>query len=518
MQPTEVSLSIGERRRMKKVVRRVYNRLIVESSRFSATTDQVQNMVLALGGIAIIAAATFGVQFAAKRLAAWALTFEATPEPAMSALHFVEDNAILPALAAALILVLFFMRGISTLFFEKSGDYLVWKRKFFGSLKRKKQLLEIIDAWLTQQPDKVRLVHDYIFRRRPEKSLPRGVRKALLRHADGAAGPPALIIRHYAEKKYWPLYIARWFRPPNDFVVTDDTNYFRSARGYRNAIRIALLFDVLGAELRDELLGGSRWRRNYLTDFDRQHTSLFDPDDIQLRFRSATPHYRWPYSARPSSQREMANFRVIMCLENPVSSPFYIISAQEIVDAFPRAACRLFPEDCAGDDEASLANREAKASEAIEMLLKKDVPMYGKRSPSTLRATSDAGVEPEPVLKNLNEGQYDENGAPLARDYALKWDPNYINWSEIVDPGGEIPRALAMLVAAIDIVSRDAKPIILSRGDVALIDNRRSLVGRREWSGGAKWIKDVLWYPERWWMRGYYGFRKSERSPDLLGS
>ena len=517
MKPVEVSLSWGERRRLKRIARRIYNRLIIESPRFNRDADQVQNIVLGLGGLVVIGALSAGLGPLAARAAEFLRDSGRCPAMLLEAADYIAANPWVPAIVIALTLIVFFMGGISAAFFERSGDSLIWLRKFFGSRRSKNELLEIVETWLRRQPEKVCDAHDLLFKKPPEALLPNKLTEHLVSHAGENVGPPAMIIRHFAEKKYWWLYVSSWFSTPADDTYGADPKYFRNARGFRNAIRINLVFDVLGAELRDDIPAGNNWRRNYITGNENQYTSLFDPYDIHLRFRSSAAHYRWPDASRPSSEREMATFRVVMALENPMRAPIFLISTSDIVNAFPDAVAQLYA-DSAGDDDTSNAQRQTRVAEAIDILQRRDVPMYGKRDRTSLRTTAEGGTVPEPVLKNLNRWREDEIGESVEPDWAIRWDPNIIDWSTIVDPGGEIFRSLAILVRAIEIAGSRATPVNLGRGDVMVLDNQRCLVARREWNNVHPWIKQVVNFPERWWLRGHYGFRKSVKAPDILGS
>lgn len=517
MKPVEIAFSFGDRRRMKRITRRVYNRLIIESPRFNRDADQVQNIVLGVGGLIVISALSAATGPLAVRAATILRDSGWCPEPVMGVVDYIAANPWIAAVAIALALIAFFMRGISAVFFERSGDSLIWVRKFFGARPTKNQLLEIVETWLRRQPEKVCDAHELLFKKPPEQLLPKKLARHLLSHSGENVGPPAMVIRHFAEKKYWWLYMTSWFSTPEDSTYGSDPKYFRNARGLRNAIRINLVFDVLGAELRDDIPAGNNWRRNYVTGNQNQYTSLFDPYDIHLRFRSSAAHYRWPDGSRPSSEREMATFRVVMAIENPMRSPIFLISAKDIIDAFPDAVSQLYA-DSAIEDDLPNAQREARVAEAIDILQRRDVPMYGKRDRASLRTTAEGGTVPEPVLRNLNQLREDADGDAAPPDWAIRWDPNIIEWSTIVDPGGEIFRSLAILVRAIEIAGARATPVHLGRGDVLVLDNLRCLVSRREWNNVHPWAKQVVNFPERWWMRGHYGFRKSVKAPDILGS
>jgi hypothetical protein len=59
-----------------------------------------------------------------------------------------------------------------------------------------------------------------------------------------------------------------------------------------------------------------------------------------------------------------------------------------------------------------------------------------------------------------------------------------------------------------------AHSIVLKRGDVLFVDNRRTLIGRFEHhlTNGMAARKLFLKQPAEWWIRRFYGFRKTKRS------
>ena len=423
---------------MKQSARRIYNRLIVDSPKFNTAADHLQNIFLAFAALAAFAVVSLVGAFAAGALAEWLTQSGYCPDTLLGIVQFIAEWPWVLAIAIGALSAPFVLKGLSQALFERSGELLIWRQKLLGGEARQNELLDIVEAWLTTQPDKVRNVHEFLFDKSPEALMPKALQSAIEQQL-GAAAAPVVVVRHFAERKYWPLYASGWFYTPDKHIEVRDPQYFRNARGYRNAIRVSLLFDALGAELRDEISGGHRWRRNYITKFKRQHTALFDANDIPLRFRTAAPHYRWPYAARKASTNETAIFRVVMCLENPTYSAFHVISVDEVIACIPDAIARLFPEDFGGPDEASRSRREKRTAETLKLLQDNSVAMYGKRSRSSLQQTSEGGLEKQPVLRNFNEGRTNENGDPLAPDWGLKWDTNFIDWSDLdKDTGGEI--------------------------------------------------------------------------------
>ncbi|MEM6414966.1 MAG: hypothetical protein AAF720_09970 [Pseudomonadota bacterium] len=522
MKPTEIKLNPVDRRSQKRIAKRVFVRLILADQNFNQKADSLRT---AIYPVVVLASIVFGYIISSigfPALLGLLTQIEGCPPQIITLLDFI---AAKPLVFGTLPAAVFIISGL--LYFgslQRSGRLVLLLIKISGSGKNKKKLLDIVEGWLRQSPEQVRNAHILAYKKEPIDLFPDKVREVLKQRQKTPGDQGTIIIRNFAERKYQLLYILKWFQPPNDEkfrkAIFEDqyTGYYRNARGYRNAIRVSLLFDALGAELRDETLAGNKWRRNYVTNFERQQTTLIDHEDLPPRFKTGAAHYRWPDPSRDSSINETALFRVIMGLENPMLAPVYTISAKDVVAAFPEAVVRLHPNEFSSDSDESRQMCQQRADEAIELLKQEPIGLYEQRGQSTLQPTSEGGVEQSPLLRDLNDGSLDEEGTPLPPDWALKWDPNRINWSDL-DSSGRTKElaALAILAGAINIVSEKATPIRLRRGDIALIDNLRCLVGRREWGEHGVWWKQVFKYPDRWWLRGYYGFRRSRASDDIYG-
>ena len=134
--------------------------------------------------------------------------------------------------------------------------------------------------------------------------------------------------------------------------------------------------------------------------------------------------------------------------------------------------------------------------------------LYGKWNRDTLREAAEVSLTPQPVLKNLGE----RPGGAI--DWGLRWDPNHINWSEFDTADDQIRPAFGVLIRAIDLCAAAATPVILRRGDALITDNLRCLVARREFDPALIAAPKRGFYPQYWWLRGYYGFRRSQYDND----
>jgi len=529
MELSEIRVGPFKRSALKAKCRRIYNRLVVEDAEFQASADELQNAALMIGFLVVVLGSIYVLFNIAAPGALRALVdFGGLPESARGWASSIHKASPVASLALTILIFFISYRRLSRWAFELSATWFIGAAKMTLNRKKMLRMLDIVENWMQTQPAKVCDAHNFLFKKSAGDLLPANLAAALQDLREPGAAD-ALIVRGFAEKRYWPVYLASLYKPFAPDPLRKNRSYWREARGLRNAIRVNLAFDVLGAELRDEIQGGERWRRDYRTDFPRQHTSLIDTEDLQLRLKSGAPYYRWPTPGQHSSEKETALFRMIMCLENPMQAPLDIISVDEILARFEPAVAALYPE-LKGDAPEREAERHARVSNALEILQKSDIYMYGKRSRQSLRPSADAGLDAQPVLRNVNAGRTDENGDALAPFWQLRWDPNVIDWSSTVDPDGALFRALAILVQAVDMAGDNATRIRLGRGDALVFDNLRCLICRREWiedniTGDVSfipaflaWGKKIIFVPDRWWLRGYYGFRKSRPLRQAHGS
>jgi hypothetical protein len=120
----------------------------------------------------------------------------------------------------------------------------------------------------------------------------------------------------------------------------------------------------------------------------------------------------------------------------------------------------------------------------------------------------------------------------LTADWGARWDPARIEWSSIDAAGDtDLLQAIAIFMNAINIAMRNspgevagaghahgghgsAHSIVLRRGDVLFVDNRRTLIGRFEHhlTDAMAFRKLFLNQPAEWWIRRFYGFRKTNRT------
>ena len=312
-----------------------------------------------------------------------------------------------------------------------------------------------------------------------------------------------------------PLYLASGLhrpRPKNGDPHHPSENYYIQARELRNAVKIGVAFDVMGAELRDEAPNEPDWVRNNYTRRDYQQTHHWDKYDVPLRFRTGGPHLRWPETG-PSSNGEMPTVRAFSAVENPAGLAIRVLPVRDVVAAMPGAVAELFPEDI-GDDPAEEETRRRFAARALILLARTPLHIFGKRNEKTLLSTSGHNSTDQAIVKRLDgvtpDPEVFDTDEILNADWGLRWDPNRMLISKL-DPAANvgIMQAIAVVIHSVNNAMRDASiPIVLRRGDALFLDNLRVLAGRFEhdYTQVDFWKRVVNVRPE-WWLRSYYGFR-----------
>ena len=501
-----------DRKRLNAVSERIFDRLVSIDDNFVNLINTAENAVTGvfmIGGlIGLFALIWNGV--------GW-LALQDLPEFA-AALLDTESNRLL--VSGALTLPVFFiavwrpLQMLSDSILEFCGRWIITIRKFGNGRAKKTAVLDAVSNWMRTRPEQSYRVYEQLYKQSPRELFPLALRQKL-EDLSAAKSEPYLLVKRFAEIKPWTEYARHWFLSPRD---EEKRIYFLRSRALRNAIKVGLAYHIMGTELRDEVPAGDRWVREYKTDRNRQITALFDEIDLHHRFRSSAPHYRWPDQSRKKSVGETATIRAICCIENPTNIPLYILPVKTIMREFT-GVIRDFYEDAQGDDEASIAIRQERYEAVISKLAEINVKMFGKYNRKTLLTTSETGIEPQPILRDLSLSRsgsteiedvlHDE---AHVHDWALRWDPNFIDWSEIQDDAeSDTSQSFAVLYEAIERAGKNAKPIILRRGDCLFVDNLRCLMARKEPSPLAR-DQAVAGFPQYWWLRGYYGFRLSEQS------
>ncbi|MEO1241975.1 MAG: hypothetical protein AAFX54_08710 [Pseudomonadota bacterium] len=388
--------------------------------------------------------------------------------------------------------------------------------------------IEDVKYWLRNDPKRVRSETEEYLGKAPEHLLPEKLRSALFDLKKGQSEYPYMIVRGMFEKKYWWLYVMSKYRTlrPYEPGGGDDAHYFVLARALRNAIKMSLAFDALDVELRDEAATGSRWWWDYYSRTDYQHLPMWDDHDMPMRFRTASPHLKWPDLASGSSDGEIPIFRAFSCLENPMGFEIRVLCLRDVIAKMADIAGDLL-SDASGADPDSISKRHERVAYYLSVLATTKLKMIGGHNYRDMLPKMGRDTTEKPLLARLDGGpvrlaDVEDPNDIINADWAICWDPNRITWADL-KPGadGELLQALALMTDAVNEAMRDmARPIRLKRSDVLFLDNRRTLVGRfeRNFSKSRSFKNLILGHPGQWWLRRFYGFRVSKTSDSDAGA
>lgn len=317
-----------------------------------------------------------------------------------------------------------------------------------------------------------------------DRNSSRKMSKALKRMREGTALAPYLVIQDVLHRFYSP------FRKPE--------NRKRHLRDIPNDVTVSGILYALGTELRSKRVGDEVWYRDYISNHMKQKTVFSEGGDFHLRFRQAAPHLNFPDN-RGGTSGELPEMVAISCLKNPSNFPIFVLSIQSIVDSMPEAI-------------ASVRGKDPTFGETLEdvcaALQQPVFPKFDNWDRQKLEAGGSAsgggvGIINTPIIK---EGP---NSTDKRTDWLMAWDPNRIRVRrEEMDL--KLRRALAVVLAAIDLAAPQAAPVYLKSGDVLLVDNQRALVSRRELDFSRKAALhrvSLLGSNHEWWLRVCYGFR-----------
>lgn len=428
--------------------------------------------------------------------------------------------------------------------FDAAGWLLVLNRRLNPNAAAARRNVEHVKYWLRHDPQRVSdEVTDYIGER-CEDILPQKVRPLLKGLADGSDPTTFVLVRGLFEKKYAFKY-AQWNwrtpRPdPGDPEKVgriagrkNSQHYYIEARAVRNAIKMAICFDALNVELRDEAAGGGRWWWDYYSKHDYQQVPLWDEHDLPLRFRTASPHLKWPESERADSDGEVPLFRAFSGLENPQRLPLLLLELKSVIAEMAHSVADIGDESAGSISEPE---RRQAAARALSALAKNKVKVISRRNYKTMQPILGREASDAPLLMRLDGGSRefspDNVDELLNADWGARWDPARIEWSSIDAAGDtELLRAIAIFMNAINLAMRStpgeiagaghqhhghgrAHSIVLGRGDVLFVDNRRTMIGRFEHHLTDQMAFRKLFFnqPSEWWIRRFYGFRRTNRS------
>jgi hypothetical protein len=349
-QMAEIKVSWLQRHRLKAHSKALFRRLVMDKDRENISGLQA---LLLLGAVAA------GMFFIAS--AAWVLLeptgVSARLSARLAALRPINSSEVTIALivvffAAAAALMSRRLKVLNERAFDVAGWLLVrFRRLNFGSSAARRNIDHVI-YWLRHDPGRVAAeVADY---RGGECKdlLPRNVRDSLQKLADQEDPTTFVLVRGLFERRYALKYAQwKWRTPrpdPEDPEKVgriarrkNSKNYFIEARAVRNAIKMSICFEALNVELRDEAAGGGKWWWDYYTKHDYQQVPLWDEHDLPLRFRTASPHLKWPNYDAPDSDGELPLIRAFSGLENPQGLPLLMLELKSVIAEMPRSVADI---------------------------------------------------------------------------------------------------------------------------------------------------------------------------------
>ncbi|MEL6369945.1 MAG: hypothetical protein AAFR03_04410 [Pseudomonadota bacterium] len=516
----EIRIGANERGRLKELADSVYAGLIVdrETDRVNDAQDLALTLFLFLFVILVLGA----MALAEPRFNLSAELAEAVP----ALKDFAYPTVLIGPVVLSMPLVLWIRKQVSSASYKSIGRLIVSLRSIRPGSSDAKSSLNDLAYWFRFDTNRIAEEAVACSGKACASILPRRLTDTLGELRNGRPEEPFQIVRGLMERKYAFLYLANRLRSQRPHPIRgEEGSYFRLARAYRNSIKAAIVFNALGAEMRDESPNGVYWKREHFTKRDYQHVPFWDWYDLPLRFRTAGPHMRWPFTAEATSDAEMPSFRLLYCVENPCNLKLRVLTARDIIKEFP-AALIEFSDEFKGDSDEVKELRRGQAAKAICLLANARVPLFGKLDIQSFLPTASRDAIEEPILRRLDGGGIDpEHADPddiLNADWGLRWDPNRIVLSKL-NPSSDanLLQAIAVLTNAVNIAMRTTvTEVTLTRGDAIIIDNLRAVAARFEpdYAEISFWKRALGVSPE-WWMRGYYGFRQSrevESDPEKI--
>ncbi|MBL4664609.1 MAG: hypothetical protein JKY23_01400 [Nitrospinaceae bacterium] len=509
----EIKVGICDRRKLKILAHKVFSRLVVDRE-----TDKVNNSqdLLMWSGLSVIFFATTAFLFFLDQRFELSIQI-ISAYPGLKG--FAQPIVILTPLLLVGGLLMLLRPRFSKFSYYFIGELIVNLRRLRPQSEQAESSLQDNYYWIKSDGNRIAVEAIDCSGSNCSEILPAKVSAALTGMMGADTRLPFVIVRGLLERKYWFLYLAKWFRSerPNVEGLGEEASYYQRARTIRNAIKIGICLNVLDAEFRDEAPNGLYWKRDHYTRFDYQHVPFWDKYDIAVRMRSSGPHMRWPQPQNASSDGEMPTVRVLAGIENPCQFDFRILSVSDVIQVMPDTL-KEFGADFEGDSQDKVKLRREQAARALVLLATSPLSVFGRREEYSLQPKVARDSVEAPIIRRLDGQPIDKENIDteelLNADWGMRWDPNRIILSKL-NPASDLSlmQAIALLMHAISNSTKEKSARIkLRRGDVVFIDNRRALVGRFE-PRYAKiaWWKRVIGYPPEWWIRGFYGFRQCQQ-------
>ncbi|MDZ7629009.1 MAG: hypothetical protein U5J99_11480 [Parvularculaceae bacterium] len=521
----------------------IFRRLVMDKDRENFSGFQGLFFLAAVAIPALVIGSAIWLLAGPTGVSAWLASIAGASAPVTATEITIGLIAI--GLVAAAALLGKRLRFLNELAFDGAGWLLVRLRRLNHRSAAAWRNINHVVYWLRHDPGRVAAEVAEYRGKRCEQLLPSNVAGALKKLSDETDPTSFVLVRGLFERKYGFKY-AQWdWRTPRPDPQDPEKvgriagrknsrQYYIEARAVRNAIKMSICFDTLNVELRDEAAGGGKWMWDYYSKHDYQQVPLWDEHDLPLRFRTASPHLKWPDRERADSDGELPLFRAFSGLENPQKLPLLLLELKSVIAEMPHSAAEIGLESGAG--ALSEPEQRRAAARALSALAKYKVKLISRRDYKTMQPILGRDATDAPLLMRLDGGsrEFSEDRVDdlLGADWGARWDPARIEWSSIDAAGDtDLLRAIAIFLNAINLAMRSkpgdvagaghahvghgsAHSIVLKRGDVLFVDNRRTVIGRFEHhlTDMMAIRKLFLNQPAEWWIRRFYGFRKTKRA------
>jgi hypothetical protein len=231
------------------------------------------------------------------------------------------------------------------------------------------------------------------------------------------------------------------------------------------------LISLTGSILHRKNEGTPPWK-DFRTSFHMQKNAKSDGYDMPLRYRQATPERRFPHDLNVRRQDDLsASVVVFACIENPIRDPIWLLPVSEVIK-------RL------SDDN-------------LKLLSDNKFEFFDNWTENWI---SEHAIRDQSVIEWV--------GPPDNRVCLLSYDMNRLN-SLYAPTDSHYKEALGKLDHAIEVAGCDensgAIPIVLTPGDVLVLDNARMMYARKEMPY-ASFRRLMVGRPAERYLRAYYGF------------
>ena len=296
-----------------------------------------------------------------------------------------------------------------------------------------------------------------------------------------------------------------WFRDPEIVAESRSKRWARDRWNFLhflNAWAVASVFDMLGVVLARKFGAGvEQFYRDYVASPQRQKTFYTDGKDMALRYRQSAAELELS-ATDPSAERCVPKFIALSCLANPMKEAVWIMPVEVIL----REMATVLAESEGIKDPAICASQMEKIYKVLE-------------DRHFIKFDRHRMIDPQPTggTSYFIRPTYEKRGCAIGQGLAVEklWAAELAidqNRVEVRDEPDETyvrdtKRPLAILIRAIRQADDkgQAIPVLMKRGDLLLVDNRRALICRKEYRQ-PRFIFLRIRFRTKHWFRIYYGF------------